>query len=144
MRSIIFLCSLLLFISCSSDKSFKKPEWLIGKWKRMNNDEGKTTYEFWDDNFTGLGFTLQEKDTTFVEKMSIVTNGDNMYLQVIGMGGNPTLFAFTKQTKTSFIAENNQNQFPKKIEYFMEKDTLKAMISNDEFSIDFSFIKVKE
>ena len=144
MRCIPFLCAFLFFISCSSEKKNKKPDWLQGKWIRTNNEEHKTTYEFWDADFNGLGFTLQDRDTVFVEKMNILSNEGKMYLQVIGMGEIPTLFTFTKQNENSFVAENKQNQFPKKIKYFVEKDTLKAVISNDDFSVDFKFSKLKK
>ena len=144
MRYIFFLCVILFLSSCTSEKNFKKPDWLVGKWVRTNNEANKKTYEYWNANHTGLGFTLQEQDTVFVERMSIVANKNDTYLQVVGIGEMPTLFEFTDQDENSFIVENNQNQFPKKITYFNEKDTLKAVISNDEFAVDFSFVKLKE
>lgn len=142
-RCYIIIALLILFSSCSSDKNFKKPTWLLGKWVRTNNEAKKTTYEFWNDNFTGIGFTLQEKDTTFIEKMSVFSNKEHLYFQVTGIGEQPTFFTFTQQTKNSFTVEKPQNQFPKKIKYSIENDTLKAVISNNEFAIDFKFVKLQ-
>ena len=144
MRYFFLLSSFLILISCNSKKNYHNPKWLIGKWVRTNNEVPKITYEFWNTNFTGLGFTLQEKDTVFAEKMSIFKNKDQMYLQVTGIDQKPTFFNFVKQSENSFTAENKQNQFPQKIEYRIEKDTLKAIISNDEFSVDFKFVKLKK
>lgn len=143
MRYLIYICSLLFLTSCSTNTNFKKPAWLVGKWIRVNEEENNKTYEFWNEDFTGLGFTLQESDTTFVEKMSFIANNNNLYLKVTGLGEDTTLFAFTKQSDDSFIVENNRNQFPKKIEYRFNGNTLKTIISNEEFSIDFTFNKLK-
>lgn len=144
MRYLIFICSLLFITSCSTNNTFKKPTWLVGKWIRVNEEDNNKTYEFWNDDFTGLGFTLQESDTTFVEKMSFIANNTNLYLKVTGLGEDTTLFAFTKQSDNSFTVENNSNQFPKKIEYRLNGSVLEAVISNEEFSVDFTFVKIKE
>ena len=144
MRFIILFFCFLFFISCKKEIKFEKPTWLLGKWIRTNNDSIKTTYEFWDQNFSGLGFTLQNKDTVFIEKMNIISNKGLLYLSVIGIGETPTYFAFTEQTTTSFTVENDRNEFPKKIKYYKDNDTLKAVISNKDFSVDFNFIKMND
>lgn len=141
--SIVFFC-LLFFVSCNKEIKHEKPNWLLGKWVRTNNDSAKITYEFWNNEFNGLGFTLHKKDTVFVEKMSFISNEGSMYLQVMGVGESPTYFAFTSQTNSSFTVENDRNEFPKKIKYHMKNDTLKAVISNADFSVDFSFVKMVE
>ncbi|KAF9660009.1 hypothetical protein HER15_13510 [Tenacibaculum mesophilum] len=66
-----------------------------------------------------------------------------MFLQVTGVNETPTLFAFTQQTDTSFTAENKLNEFPKTIQYWKGNNLLKAKVSNDKFSIDFVFKKMK-
>lgn len=143
MRYFFLIFSFLFLTSCNSEKKHQKPNWLLGKWIRSSNDENKATYEFWNDDFTGIGFTLKEKDTTFVEQMSIFKNKEDLYLQVTGIDQKPTFFKFIKQSENTFTVENNNNQFPKKIKYSFEKDTLKAVISNEEFSVDFKFVKLK-
>lgn len=143
MRYILVIFSFFILTSCNSNKKHQKPQWLVGKWIRTNNKETNKTYEAWNSNFKGLGFTLLEKDTTFVENMRIISNKENLYLQITGIGETPTFFAFTQQSDNSFTVENNKNQFPKKIKYTLEKDTLKTVISNNDFSVDFKFVKVK-
>ena len=147
MKYFFCLCFFLFFISCSTNTKHENPNWLKGKWIRVNNEKNKSTYEFWENNFSGLGFTLREKDTVFTEKMSIINNKGKMYFVVTGLDQKPTFFEFTHQSKNSFIAENSNNPFPKKIKYSLEKDTLKAVIANnqfDEFSVDFSYVKIKK
>lgn len=48
-----------------SDDSF----WLLGDWQRTNDEEGKSTFETWeqvnDSTYVGMGYTLMDKDTVF-------------------------------------------------------------------------------
>ena len=129
-----------MFISCKvKKKEPQKPLFLIGDWIRTNNKKGSITYEKWNSDFTGLGFTLKEKDTTFKEILSIVNINDTLFLKVEGVNENPTLFKFTSQTDSYFVCENSKNEFPKKIKYFKENNFLKAEVSSDNFKIDFVF-----
>ena len=111
----------------------------MGDWIRVNDKEGAFTYETWNSNLKGLGYTLKEKDTTFKETLSIVTIKDTLFLKVKGVNENPTLFKFTQQTNTSFVCENKKNEFPKMIKYYLENDQLKAIVAADEFKIEFIF-----
>ncbi|AZJ36629.1 DUF6265 family protein [Tenacibaculum singaporense] len=139
---LLFITGFLLF-SCQNTAEIKKPTWLIGKWKRTNNQPDKLTYEFWSNDFSGIGFTLKEKDTVFKEVLHIITKNNSLFLQVTGVNEAPTLFVFTQQTDTSFTAENKLNEFPKVIQYWKENNQLKAKVANDEFSIDFVFDKIE-
>ncbi|MGJ8745948.1 hypothetical protein [Polaribacter sp.] len=140
MKLLLFSCCFLLILSCNKEiNKTLKPTFLIGDWIRTNNKKGSTTYETWKNNLQGLGFTLQEKDTTFKETLSIITVNDTLFLKVEGIHEKPTFFKFTQQTDTSFVCENPKNEFPKKIKYSLENNQLKAHVSNDEFNIDFVF-----
>jgi len=140
MKFLLYTCCLLLMVSCQKEKKeMKKPSFLIGDWIRVNDKEGAVTYETWNSNLKGLGYTLKEKDTTFKEILSIVTIKDSLFLKVEGINENPTLFKFTQQTETSFVCENDENEFPKKIKYYLENDQLKAIVAADEFKIEFIF-----
>ncbi|AZJ33764.1 MULTISPECIES: hypothetical protein [Tenacibaculum] len=143
MRILILFFTCTLLFSCLQEKKIKKPTWLFGKWKRIYNEAGKRTYEFWENDFSGIGFSLQKNDTVFKEVLHIITKNDSLFLQVTGVNETSTLFAFTQQTDTSFTAENKLNEFPKTIQYWKENNLLKANVSNDEFSIDFVFEKMK-
>lgn len=139
MKYTLLLGFLLLLTSCSQNN---KPTWLEGNWKRINDKPNRKTFEHWNKNLNGLGFTLQKNDTVFKEILSIITINDTLNLKVEGVNEQPTLFKFTSQTKSSFTCENKLNEFPTKIEYKFENDTLKAIVSNNEFSIDFKFAKI--
>jgi len=143
MRTFTFLVCLLFISSCNTEIKPQKPEFLLGKWTRTNDKPGSTTYEIWNTNFTGLGITLQGKDTTFKEILSIVSIKDTLTLKVEGVNETPTLFQFTYQTDTSFVAENPTHDFPTKIKYWLENKQLKAHVSDKEFGIEFIFEKEK-
>lgn len=140
MKKILFAVCFLFLISCGKEE-LKKPDFLLGSWVRTNDKPNQKTFENWNTDFTGIGFTMQQSDTIFKEILSIIKKNDTLYLQVTGVNEKPTLFKFTSQTATSFVCENPKNEFPKKIKYFIESDTLKASVSNADFSVDFSFVK---
>ena len=140
MKPFLSICCLLLIISCNSKETKpQKPSFLIGNWIRINNKDSATTIETWEKDFSGIGLTLKEKDTTFFEQMKILKKTDTLFLEVSGVNETPTLFKFTEQTATSFVCENPENEFPKKIKYWLENDQLKASVSNADFKIEFAF-----
>lgn len=140
MRKFFILICLLGLFSCSKEE-LKKPDFILGYWNRVNNQPEKRTYEIWKPDFTGIGYTMKGRDTTFVEILSIVEINKTLFLKVEGVNENPTLFKFTEQTETSFTCENPENEFPKKIQYSLEGVTLKAVISAGEDAIEFVFHK---
>ena len=143
MRILLFLFCMLMFSSCKTEKSIKMPDFLLGNWEKMKDKKGQKTYEFWQTDFTGLGITLKEKDTIFKEILSIISMNETLTLKVEGVNEIPIFFKFTNQTDTSFVAENPTHNFPTKITYWLEKNQLKAHVSNKEFGIGFIFEKLK-
>lgn len=143
MRKLLIICCFLFIFSCQDEtKKDQKPTFLIGNWKRLNDKPGSQTYEMWNTNLVGMGYTLKDKKKSFQEILSIITINDTLHLEVKGVNETPTLFKFTNQTNTSFICENPKNEFPKKLNYFIDNKQLKAIVSSDDFRIDFVFDKV--
>ena len=58
-------------------------EWLCHTWERVNVKPGRKAYESWvrasDDALTGIGVTLQGKDTVFKEKLKILHKEGSWY-----------------------------------------------------------------
>ena len=142
MKKILFIFVLTLLFSCEKG-AIKKPSFLIGNWKRLNDKPGSQTFENWNTDYTGIGYTKKGKETTFQEIMSIISLNDTLHLKVEGVNEKPTLFKFTQQTDTSFVCENPKNDFPKKIKYYIENKQLKAIISSNDFRVDFIFERTK-
>lgn len=153
-QSVLVFIILCLF-SCKSSAnqqetkpmtSSPRPDWLLGKWQRTNDEEYKKTYEQWqkvnDTLYMGLGFAMQGNDTISKENMHIFLK-DTVWNCDVYMPGDatPTSFVFTEHTDTSFVCENAQNEFPKKIAYTLKRDTIRATISGGGPEILYLFVK---
>ena len=117
--------------------------WLIGNWKRTNDQEGLLTFEYWtktsDTEYIGRGFTLQDHDTVFMEHLSLYRLSGEWIFQVTGVNEQPTLFPLEYQSEQSFRCGNPDNEFPKHIEYYLEDNLLHAKISGGGNDILFTF-----
>lgn len=138
---LVFLSCLLLSCNKHAQKA-KKPSFLIGSWKRTNDTPGNETFESWNANFQGTGYTFKNGAKTFSEVLEILSKNDSLYLKVSGVNEKPTLFKFISQTDSSFVCENKKNDFPKRITYMKDGKQLKAIIANDEFRMDFIFDRI--
>lgn len=121
-------------------------DWLIGKWKRMNEEKNKITFEQWqkksESELIGFGYTMQNKDTIWQENIKLIKTGNKWSYDVTGKGEiNPTKFGVTVIEKRKLVCENSANEFPKKIEYSMLGDTLHATISGNDMEVVFNFEK---
>jgi hypothetical protein len=56
---------------------------------------------------------------------------------------NSTIFRITAMTENGFVCENNQNDFPKKIEYAYNGTNINAVISGGGPEIPFNYIKME-
>jgi hypothetical protein len=143
-RKYIALIFIALSFSCSKNTiKSQKPLFLVGNWQRVNDKPNEKTFEVWKNNLTGIGYTLSKNKKIFEEDLRIITIKDTLYLEVTGVNQTATLFQFTSQTDSSFVCENPKNEFPKKIKYWLEKDTLRALVSSKDFSIDFNFVLIQ-
>ena len=137
---MIFLW-LLNCMSCS-EQDF---DWLTGKWKRTNDQEGRATYEYWTKNasteYIGLGFTLRGHDTIFMEHLRLYKRTGEWVFEITGVNEHPTLFPLEHHSEQSFRCGNPGNEFPKHIEYYLEEKVLNAKISGGGNEILFTFEK---
>ena len=113
---------------------FESLKWLEGKWQRTNVKPGIKAHEEWHagalNEFKGLGVTMKENDTMFLEKIKIVMKEGNIYYVAdVRENQAPVYFKFTSITPQGFICENPGHDFPKKIEYRLSKSDLTVTIS---------------
>ncbi len=151
---ISFFSCLILFIgmSCTScqqetiTQKFKKLSWLNGKWERTNAKAGQSGYETWsavsETKLTGQGVTLAGKETVFVEQLELSIK-DNEIFYIVSVTGEPkpVYFKMTSIEKDSFVCENPEHDFPKKISYTRNGNKIKAIISGDGKSVVYDFEK---
>lgn len=133
-------------VSKKTKMNFEKLYWLEGNWVRVDNEPDQSSIELWlkksQYELTGKGITLKSKDTLFVEKLKIIVQKDDIfYVSDVPENPQPVSFKFTKVSSSGFVCENPQHDFPKKIEYQRSGKSLKATISGDGKSIDYSFVK---
>jgi len=109
----------------------------------MNDRPGRSTFEHWtrisNSEYRGLGYTLRNGDTIFKEYIKLHLDKGKWIFEVSGVNEDPTLFLVTRTTRMSFTCENEKNEFPKYIEYFLDRRTLKAKIYGDGQEVLFSF-----
>lgn len=163
MRKVFTLLITITALSCNQNTKSTQPEktametksevtenfdWLTGKWKRLDDKDGKKTFENWDKlsagEYSGFGYTLLKNDTITQEKMSLVQKEGQWSLFVkMPEEKAPTEFKMIEFNSTRFICINDSIDFPKRIEYWVENEQLKAKISNEELVISFEFEKIK-
>jgi len=161
MKKLILLLLITLIFSCKENKSkIQSPsiietgelDWLLGKWQRTNDEDGKQTYENWtkknDLEYVGLGFTMKENDTISKEIMKISKANDKWDLIVVstGKGGDnsPVSFKIISNNENSFTCENKEIDFPNIIHYEKDGKNLKAYVSNSEMKIPFEFKRLNK
>lgn len=133
-------------VSCNNH-STENFDWLVGEWQRTNEKEGRETIEMWskvaDSEYSGFGATLQDGDTLWYENIKLVKSNNLWSFEVTGQADiTATTFILTKIEEGRFTSENDQNEFPTKIEYYISGDMLKALISGGGEEISFDFKRV--
>lgn len=146
---IVSLTFIFLF-ACAGKRETKheisQVDWLVGYWQRTNTRAGVSAHERWEKNsdsaLTGWGIAMRDGDTTFIEKLRIVIKDDTLhYVADVEENPEPVYFKFTLITPDGFVCENPAHDFPKKIEYQLNNDTLTAITSGDGREFAFTFIK---
>ena len=133
-----------------SETMIKKSEnfdWLLGKWKRLNEEEGKETFENWEKisetEYSGIGFTMQNGDTIKQENIRLIKSNDKWNIIVkVPEETESISFTGTSHSENEFTCENNEIDFPNNIKYWKNGDKINASVSNAEMEIPFEFEKL--
>lgn len=152
-----------LILSCSESKKeiqhsdansstiLQEPEgfdWLLGEWKRLNEEEGKETFENWwkigETEYSGIGFTMQNGDTIKQEKIQLIQNEGKWSLTVkVPEELESVTFDGINHAENEFTCGNTEIDFPNKIRYWKNGDKINASVSGGEMEISFEFEKFK-
>ncbi|MEO9482202.1 MAG: DUF6265 family protein [Ekhidna sp.] len=145
MKKAILLATGLFLSQFALSQSMKDFKWIQGKWERQNVKPGTSAFEVWEktkEGFSGSGVSMKGADTTFVESLSIVKkDADFYYVANVSSNASPTYFKITSTSKTGFVSENPEHDFPKKITYELEGDQLTAVISAGDKKMGFVFVR---
>jgi len=157
---LLIIITALLFCSCTEKnkkgtKEIKIEEktenknfdWLLGNWKRLNEEKGKETFEIWNkesnSEYSGIGFTIQNADTIKQEIMELIKLEKNWILKVQPQDESaPITFTMTSSSEQEFICENKELDFPKLIKYWKNGNKINALIAGDDMKISFEFEKL--
>jgi hypothetical protein len=135
-----------MMVASAQSNDWKKISWLMGSWERTQMKPGRAGVEMWtkvsDTEWSGRGISLKGMDTSFVEKLKIIEESNQLYyVSDVPENKKPIYFKITEATTHSLVCENPEHDFPKKIAYYLEGGNLKATISGDGKSIDYFFIR---
>jgi len=124
-------------------------DWLLGSWKRNNEEEGKETLEIWkkrsNSEYSGIGFTMQNSDTLKQEKIKLKDVDGKWILEVHPQDEPaPITFNVTSYNEHEFICENKELDFPKLIKYWKNGDKLNALVAGDDLEIAFEFERMTQ
>jgi len=153
---LLITVAILSFSSCTKKESKVKIEvktingnfdWLLGNWKRVNEAEGKETFEIWKKNsnseYSGIGFTMQNNDTIKQERIQLIKLGEKWVLEVQPQDEpEPIRFNMTSYNQQEFICENKILDFPKLIKYWKNGNRINALVSGDDLELSFEFERI--
>jgi len=133
-RQFSVALSLIISLSACNQTSFDADyTWLIGQWQRIDMEESQIAYETWQvksGKMYGIGCTLEGKDTVFVEYLSILEKKGKHYYSA-DVAHNPEAVSFEITPKENgFICVNEKHDFPNKISYTQNGDSLVVFISD--------------
>jgi uncharacterized protein YciI len=134
----------------SGTPNLKPLYWLADDWVLLRNGQASQSYESWqyvnDSLFQATSFTLRPNgDTLVTETIDLtVQNGAIHYIPTVkGQNDNkPVPFRLAEQEGVSWVFENPDHDFPKRIRYaLVGHDTLHAQISGSGKEINFAFLR---
>lgn len=143
---LLFLFTFSAYSQQSRTADFRKLRWLAGNWVRTNDKAGNVTTEGWEviskQKLSGYGLTLRGADTVFAEHMDFLIKGKDIFYVVTAPNEPDAVwFKLTAVTNDSFVCENPEHDFPKKIMYQLTDGTIKATISGDGQQAVFLFVR---
>lgn len=162
MNNYILIFAVLLIIGCKTDtpKVSEKTsqieevkidpasfDWLLGKWKRMNDKGNKVTFEEWvkesNTSYLGKGYVMENDKNVWQENIKLIQEEQKWRLEVqLSSESSPTVFNVTKFDKSSFVCKNPENEFPKSIKYFKDGQRLKAEIKGGDMMVLYEFMQI--
>ena len=115
--------------------------WLSGCW----TNEAGTSVEVWSRDYSGFMFahSVSERDdqVRFFEQLRIQPGKDGAIYVATPAGQETTAFMETTRTDTSITFENPDHDYPQRISYRLDGDTLTATISLFDGSEARDFVK---
>lgn len=147
--AIIVLAFVFTMCNTKQNENTENFDWLLGKWQRTNEEQGKTTFENWEkinnSEYNGIGFTIQNNDTISQEKMKIVETDGKWNLLVKTLEEKEFIrFEMSEIQQDKFECRNDTLDFPKLIKYWKSGDKINALVSGDNLKLSFEFERIEK
>jgi hypothetical protein len=142
MKFIVWACFLFASLPLLGQKN--EFGWLLGTWQ----EDKKMSFEVWIDEgrfLSGSAYLMDHSGKkTITEEIKLIRKGKDFYYvpDVAGPQG-PIEFKITSFDNNSFIAENPDHDFPKRIAYKKMDERLEAIISGGRNEISYTYKKIK-
>ena len=122
-------------------------DWLLGKWKKLNEKGDKKTFENWrkisKKEYSGIDFIMKDGDTIKKERYSLIKSNEDWNMIIKYSDSiEPIEFKGTNHSENEFTCENKQIYFPSKIKYWKNGNKLNTAISNSVMKLSFEFEKL--
>ena len=149
----MFILIILLLLNqqdISSAQTFKKLSGLVGAWQ-MNTKRGVIGEEWKsisENQLQSRGYFISNgTDTVVNERVTLEKKGDGIYYTSTVAnqnGGQSVAFKLTAVENKSYIFENPQHDFPKRIVYeLVSSDSLHAFTDGGGKRLDFGYRRVR-
>lgn len=150
--ALLALCALLpLALRAPQEESpppakpdLKDLAWLAGHWRQEAG--GTLTEELWmparGGVMLGLNRSVRGERKAAFEFLRLETDGQGVVYLASPGGAPPTAFRLTAADASHAVFENPEHDFPKRIEYRLDGDTLSASISGDKPGPSWAFRRV--
>ena len=120
-------------------------DWIIGTWEGGVVAEGIVSIEVWSkvsaDHYAAEAESRHDGNLISKEHMEISILDDHHCLIIEHGGSEPVVFDFISEDDSGFVSRNEENEFPKQIEYELVGDELVATISDGGPKMEFRFKK---
>lgn len=120
----------------SRDKTQDIMSWnmVTGNWESYKGVGFNENWKKIDDStYSGIGFSLNDADTMFMEKLELTSrNNDTYYTVYLSNDSEPVNFRLIScNGYDSWIFENFNNDFPQRIKYNLDNDTTLTITISD-------------
>ena len=124
-----------------------KLDQLAGLWLRIDKpSQGEKWWSTGPTSMSGFGFRIDQHngDTVIFEKLSITIRSDAVYY-VADVSSNPApvRFKLTLSTRSRFVFENPDHDFPKRIAYDIRRNHMTTRVDEGEGSDGFTWTFTK-
>jgi hypothetical protein len=102
--------------------------WFLGRWTQVEGPD-LVSYEDWKREspslYKGLSWTLYQNDTVHVETIDLTLEGEDIYyIPTVAENKGPVRFKMTSLVGKSVLFENPEHDFPQKITYEAQGDSV--------------------